>query len=105
MMGSFLVVQWLRLHVPSVAGPGSIPGQGPRSHMPQGRLNIQCAPAKTWHSQINKLNKYLNYDGINGNKIVRIEGMHILVFGVYHSMFLNQVVILCLENKIFKTSP
>ena len=30
--------------------------------------------------------------------------MHILVFGVYHSMFLNQVVILCLENKIFKTS-
>ena len=31
--------------------------------------------------------------------------MHILVFGVYHSMFLNQVVILCLENKFSKLVP
>ena len=29
----FLVVQWLRLHVPSVGGPGLIPGQGTRSRM------------------------------------------------------------------------
>ena len=101
--GTFLVVQWLRLHAPSAAGPGSIPGQGTRSHMPQRRLNIQCAPAKTWHSQTNKLNKYLNYDGINGNRKVRMESMHILVFGVYHSMLLNQLIILCLENKIFET--
>ena len=27
-----LVVQWLRLCGPSVEGPGSIPGQGTRSH-------------------------------------------------------------------------
>ena len=27
----FLVVQWLRLHAPNAGGPGSIPGQGPRS--------------------------------------------------------------------------
>ncbi|TEA37608.1 hypothetical protein DBR06_SOUSAS5310035, partial [Sousa chinensis] len=30
-----LVVQWLRLHAPNAGGPGSIPGWGPRSHMPQ----------------------------------------------------------------------
>ncbi|TEA24199.1 hypothetical protein DBR06_SOUSAS17310001, partial [Sousa chinensis] len=30
-----LVVQWLRLHTPNAGGPGSIPGQGTRSHMPQ----------------------------------------------------------------------
>ena len=33
----FLVVQWLRLHIPSAGGPGSILGQGTRSHMPQQR--------------------------------------------------------------------
>ena len=59
--------------------------------------------SKTWHSQTNKLNKYLNYDGINANRKVRMEGMHILVFGVYHSMLLDQVITLCLENKIFET--
>ena len=29
-VGSSLVVQWLRLHVPSVGGQGSIAGQGTR---------------------------------------------------------------------------
>ena len=30
-----LVVQWLGLHAPSAGDPGSIPGQGTRSHRPQ----------------------------------------------------------------------
>ena len=33
--GTPLVVQWLRLHGPKAGGPGLIPGQGTRSHMPQ----------------------------------------------------------------------
>ena len=33
--GTSLVIQWLRLHAPSVGGPGSILGQGTRSHVPQ----------------------------------------------------------------------
>ncbi|TEA25037.1 hypothetical protein DBR06_SOUSAS6010005, partial [Sousa chinensis] len=28
-----LVAQWMGLHAPSAGGPGSIPGQGTRSHM------------------------------------------------------------------------
>ncbi|TEA23816.1 hypothetical protein DBR06_SOUSAS15110063, partial [Sousa chinensis] len=28
-----LVFQWVRLHTPNAAGPGSIPGWGTRSHM------------------------------------------------------------------------
>ncbi|TEA30236.1 hypothetical protein DBR06_SOUSAS12710011, partial [Sousa chinensis] len=32
-----LVLQWLRLLTPNAGGPGSIPGQGTRSHMPQRR--------------------------------------------------------------------
>ena len=32
--GTSLVVQWLRLHAPNAGSPGSIPGQGTRSHMP-----------------------------------------------------------------------
>ncbi|TEA34881.1 hypothetical protein DBR06_SOUSAS4310073, partial [Sousa chinensis] len=28
-----LVAQWLRLYAPNAGGPGSIPGQGTRSHM------------------------------------------------------------------------
>ncbi|TEA36818.1 hypothetical protein DBR06_SOUSAS310246, partial [Sousa chinensis] len=30
-----LVVQWLRLRSSNAGGPGSIPGQGTRSHMQQ----------------------------------------------------------------------
>ena len=31
--GTALVVQWIRLRAPNAGGPGSIPGQGTRSHM------------------------------------------------------------------------
>ena len=31
--GTSLVAQWLRLCTPNAGGPGSIPGQGTRSHM------------------------------------------------------------------------
>ena len=34
-LGTSLVVQWLRLCAPNAGGPGSIPGHGTRSHMPQ----------------------------------------------------------------------
>ena len=36
--GTSLVVQWLRLCSPKAGGPGSIPAQGTRSHMPQLRV-------------------------------------------------------------------
>ena len=54
-----LVGQWLKLHIPNAAGPGSIPGQGTRSHMPQlntctPQLKISYATTKTLYSQINK---------------------------------------------------
>ncbi|TEA29089.1 hypothetical protein DBR06_SOUSAS10510046, partial [Sousa chinensis] len=35
-----LVVQLLRLCAPKAGGPGSIPGQGARSHMPQIRVHV-----------------------------------------------------------------
>ncbi|TEA28872.1 hypothetical protein DBR06_SOUSAS4010089, partial [Sousa chinensis] len=38
--GTSLVVQWLRLHTPNAGSPGSIPGQGTRSHMPQLRVRV-----------------------------------------------------------------
>ena len=42
------LIQWLRLH--NTGDPGSIPGQGLRSRMPQ--LKILHAATKTQHSQI-----------------------------------------------------
>ena len=39
-----LVVQWLRLCAPNAGGPGLIPGQGTRPHMPQ--LKILSAAMK-----------------------------------------------------------
>ena len=47
------MVQWLKLHVPSAGGPGSIPGQGIRPHLPHQRSKIPRAVTKTWHGQIN----------------------------------------------------
>ena len=46
------VVQWLRHHSPNAGSPGSIPGQGTRSHMTQ--LKILHAATKTRHSQMEK---------------------------------------------------
>ena len=37
--GASLVVQWPRSCIPNARGPGSIPGQGTRSHMLQLRLS------------------------------------------------------------------
>ena len=37
-LSTSLVVQWLKLWAPNARGPGSIPGQGPRSHMLQPKL-------------------------------------------------------------------
>ena len=44
-LGTSLVVQWPRLCTPKAGGPGSTPGQGTRSHLPQltvgaGKLNL-----------------------------------------------------------------
>ena len=60
MGGTSLVIQQLRLHAFNAGGPGSIPGQGTRSRMPQLRIQhattkILPAATKAWHSQINKL--------------------------------------------------
>ena len=57
-LGTSLVVQWLRLCAPNAGGPGSIPGQGTRAHMPQLRdcmphVKVPHATTKTQCSQIN----------------------------------------------------
>ena len=50
-IGISLVVQWPRFCAPNAGGPGSIPGQGTRSHVLQ--LKITHSATKTWSSQIN----------------------------------------------------
>ena len=62
MSGVFLVVKWLRLCTPKVVGPGSISGQGTRSHMLQLRvcvpqLKIPCVAIKTWPNKYIHLKK------------------------------------------------
>ena len=39
-IGTSLVVQWLRLHTPSEERPGSVYGQGTRSEVPQLRVHM-----------------------------------------------------------------
>ncbi|TEA25323.1 hypothetical protein DBR06_SOUSAS21410020, partial [Sousa chinensis] len=43
-----LVAQWLRLRTPNAGGPGLIPGQGTRSHMPQ--LRVRMLQLKILHA-------------------------------------------------------
>ena len=38
------MAQWLRLGTPNAGGPGSIPGQGTRSRMPQLKMIPRAAP-------------------------------------------------------------
>ena len=51
LLGTFGVVQWLRICTLNARGLDAIPGQGTRSHMPQQK--ILHTSTKTWHSQIN----------------------------------------------------
>ena len=58
--GTSLMVQWLRFQAARAGVPGSIPGQGTRSHMPPLRAcmpqpkKTPGASRKTWQSQINE---------------------------------------------------
>ena len=59
LLGTSLVIQWLRLHTPNAGDPGSIPGQETGSHMLQLRVHMPqvktpCDTTKPQHSQINK---------------------------------------------------
>ena len=47
------MVQWLRLHSPNAGGPGSIPAQGTRSHMPQ--LSVLMLQLKIPHKDLGQL--------------------------------------------------
>ena len=51
-VGTSLVVQWLRLQVPNAGGLSLIPVQGTRLHVLQ--LKIPYASTNTWHNQRNK---------------------------------------------------
>ena len=42
------MVQWLRLHIPNAEGPGLIPGQATRPHMPQLRVLHAVTKGPTW---------------------------------------------------------
>ena len=46
--GTSLVAQWIRLCAPNAGGPGSIPGQGTRSHMPQ--LRVGMSQLRSWRA-------------------------------------------------------
>ena len=48
-----LLAQWLRLWAPNAGDPGSIPGQGTRSHMLHATKTL-LAKIKTQQSQVNK---------------------------------------------------
>ena len=61
---TYLVVQWLRFHAPKAEGPGSISGQGTRSHKLQ--VWSHNAATKTQHSPLKKKilsGQILNWDG------------------------------------------
>ena len=48
-LGTSLVVQWIRFQAPNAVGPGSIPGQGTRSHMHAATKSSHAA-TKSSHS-------------------------------------------------------
>ena len=56
--GTSLVAQWVGLRTPNAGGPGSTPGQGTRSHVPQLRVHmpqLRSPPAAT-NTQCDQIN-------------------------------------------------
>ena len=70
------MVQWLRRYASNAGNPGSIPGQGTRSHMhaatksPHATTKIPCAAAKTRHRQINKYIYIYIFNSVNALKSI-----------------------------------
>ena len=58
------MVQWVRLQAPNVGGPGSIPGQGTRSHIRATTKSPHAATKRSCVLQLRpgaaKINKYIN---------------------------------------------
>ena len=52
--GTSLLVQWVRLCVPNAGGPGSIPGQRTKAHMPQLRLGTALKKKKKRRRSLGK---------------------------------------------------
>ena len=74
--GTSLVVQWLTLPAPNASGPGSIPGQETRFHMPQLRVHmlqpqIQCAKMKSKDSNQDPTPKPGKYINIKKKKVLK----------------------------------
>ena len=72
----FAVAQWLRLCIPNAGGPGSIPGQGTRSHVPPLRVRmpqLRSPPAatKTWRNQINQQTDILRKEYIGSRQCIK----------------------------------
>ena len=84
--GTSLVVQWLWLSAPNAGGPGSVPGQETRSHLPQPRVcMVQLRPdTANW---INK-NKYLKNQNKNIQNIIWIN-IYIIYTHIYIEMNLR----------------
>ena len=40
--------KWLRLHAPNAGGPGSIPGQGTRSHIHAATKSLHATTKEPW---------------------------------------------------------
>ena len=56
------MVRWLRLCAPSAGGPGLIPGEGIRSHLPELRvtlLELKLPGLQLRLSAVKYINKYL----------------------------------------------
>ena len=83
-----LVVEWLRLWAPKAGGPGSIPGNGTRPHMPQLEKILSVA-SKIQRSQIKKEIK------IN---IIKIPDRTSLVIRIHQPMQGTRVWSLVQEN-------
>ena len=63
------MVQWLRLYTPNAQSPGSIPGQGTRSHKPQLRVGMSqlkillLAKISAFSAHQSQMKKYGEFGG------------------------------------------
>ena len=97
--GTSLVVQWLGLSAPNAEGPGSVPGQETRSHMPQLRLcMLQLRPdTANW---INKNKYFLKSKQKNKNTQNTIW---INIYIIYIHIYIERDE--CEEHKILQFYP
>ena len=105
LIGTSLLVQWLRLHTPNAGDPVLITGQGTRSHMPQLRLCMCVLVTQSCPTLCNPMDHSLPGSSVHGILQARRLQWVVMPFSSGSSRPRDQIHGFCTAGGFFTAEP